>query len=449
MLFTLKMYNENNIFLTFYTMSEKKQIKEKRSIFKKLFWSAIWKTQISEKPFNIISIILIMAFDVFIFINILDGLDYQRSNIVSTYDKYPSVCSTLFRNEDKELSLTEIDKIKYYNNYKNRTSNYWLAKWVDLGDDRVKFCSDLDKFVFDIKNDEDFIYLSKEINTLSSDIRFQENKQSSYKRSYDEYRDDVVSWLWKYDDRLSDIDDNNVRSNYEKILSEISDLKERKKESLEELNSLDEVISLKTYLNKNRQEFIWEYENYRFWYPVYVTLMEMILIIPIFLLSILGYKFYINRKNKIFTVLFANLAIISGIFTFYIFMKVVYWILPKKLLANIFTYLASLKLLAIWNYILVILWILIFGLFIYLSQKASIKLAKIKEENIKEKERINRVKFRMERYEKGQCIECSAKLLPWAIYCNECWKNQFDECVKCKNLVPKVFNFCEKCWEEK
>jgi hypothetical protein len=88
--------------------------------------------------------------------------------------------------------------------------------------------------------------------------------------------------------------------------------------------------------------------------------MEMILIFPLFFIASFLYSFALKRKKRILAILASNLSLITGIFTFYILIKVVYWILPKKFLANIFEYLASMKLLAIWNYLLVIFGVLLF-----------------------------------------------------------------------------------------
>jgi hypothetical protein len=88
--------------------------------------------------------------------------------------------------------------------------------------------------------------------------------------------------------------------------------------------------------------------------------MEMILILPLFFIAAFLYSFALKRKKRILSILSSNLSLITGVFTFYILVKVVYWIIPKKFLANVFEYLASMKLLAIWNYLLVIFGILIF-----------------------------------------------------------------------------------------
>jgi hypothetical protein len=97
--------------------------------------------------------------------------------------------------------------------------------------------------------------------------------------------------------------------------------------------------------------------------------MESILIFPILIFTILLYNFAIKRRLRILSILASNLALISGLFAFFILIKVIYWILPHKFFANVITYLASIKALAIWNYVLTLFGIFLFGLLMYGSQK--------------------------------------------------------------------------------
>jgi lysylphosphatidylglycerol synthetase-like protein (DUF2156 family) len=118
--------------------------------------------------------------------------------------------------------------------------------------------------------------------------------------------------------------------------------------------------------------------------------MEMVLILPIFLVALFLYNFVLKRKKKILAILASHLSLLSSIFVFYIFVKVVYWVLPKKFLMNVFEYLASMKLLAIWNYLLVIFGVILFGVLMFFSQRALEKWKKIKEEQEKERERLHK-----------------------------------------------------------
>jgi hypothetical protein len=88
--------------------------------------------------------------------------------------------------------------------------------------------------------------------------------------------------------------------------------------------------------------------------------MESILVLPIFIFTILLYNFAVKKRFRILSILSSNLAFISGLFVFIILIKVIYWVLPKKFFVNLIIYLASIKALAIWNYILTIFFIIIF-----------------------------------------------------------------------------------------
>ena len=426
--------------------------KKEKFSFKKLFFmksffgSLVGKIELSDKPLNWLSIVFLIAFDIFIFSNLVDWLDNQRQHISSPYEKYTYDCKQLF-NVDWDFKSNDFRIIS--NNYSNNTTKNINAPFYDESfsdNEKSEFCKNINDNISNIKNNSSFNSLYKELNILDNDLTNLENKKYNYEKDYIEFRDDYSAWLGWYDDRISDINNNSVRIDYARILSSI-DRKLLEIKLLEnKINNLTEVVVLKNYINSNKNIFIAEESHYSFWYPVYVTLMEAILILPILLFTVLLYNFAIKRKLRILSILASNLALIAGLFSFYILIKVVYWVLPKKFFANLITYLASIKALAIWNYLLTIFGLILFWALMFGSQKSMEKYKKIKEQHAKEKELLNKERIGKERYWNKTCIDCNTKLLDWATHCSNCWVEQYKECFKCKNRMPKAYSHCEKCW---
>lgn len=422
--------------------------------FKKLFFmksffsSLVGKIEATDKPLNWLSIVFLIAFDIFIFVNLLDWLDNQRQNIASPYEKYSYQCKDIF---NFEWDIDENDFKIINNSYSNWITKDINAPFYDesfVRNNKSEFCLEIDNFLSKIKSDKEFKINYPKLVSLEEELSKLETKKYNYEREYDEFRDDYNSWLGDYDNRITDINNNSIRTDYEKILAQISFTQSQIIEVTQDLNEIKWVYKLKDYVYKNKDFFNAEVENYNFWYPVYITLMEAILILPILLFTILLYNFAIKRRLRILSILSSNLAFISGIFAFYIFIKVIYWILPKKFFANLITYLASIKALAIWNYILTIFGIILFGALMFGSQRAIEKYKKIKEEQAREREKWDMERIGKERYWNKACIECNTKLLDWATHCSNCWANQYKECSKCKNMMPKAYTHCEKCWEK-
>ena len=436
------------LYFNIYSMSDKKEKFSFKKLFfmKSFFGSLVGKIEISDKPLNWLSIVFLIAFDIFIFTNLLDWLESQSRNIEAPYEKYSYECKELFTlnnvvNWETKFSL--INRDNYWYLRKNINAPFYDENFKK--DNKADLCKTLLNKTAEIKNNPDFISLYNKLENIQNILSRLENEKYNYEYDYEEFREDYKAWLWAYNDRLTDIKNDRIRSDYNKILAEISLRQTEKKKIISELNNLSEIKDLNKYINENKEQFISEEENYRFWYPVYVTLMESILIFPILIFTVLLYNFAIKRRLRILSILASNLALISGLFAFFILIKVIYWILPHKFFANVITYLASIKALAIWNYVLTIFGILLFGLLMYSSQKWFEKYKKIKEEQAKQRELLNKERIGKERYWKKTCIDCNTKLLDWASHCSNCWADQYKECSKCKNRMPRAYSHCEKC----
>jgi len=65
-------------------------------------------TEIYQKPLNTLSVIFVIAFDIFLFYNILSGYNYQKDFVVSPYEKYS--CINYFYDDTDTL----LNNLYYY-----------------------------------------------------------------------------------------------------------------------------------------------------------------------------------------------------------------------------------------------------------------------------------------------------------------------------------------------
>lgn len=411
-------------------------------MFKKIknFFSHMFgkDTQIYQRPLNTLSVIFVITFDIFLFYNIFSWYSYQKDLVVSPYEKY--YCIEYFHYDEKRLLHS--DQYALYNRNQNG---------FDVSTNRnLTVCNTLNKLVSKFTWSNDYKNFKNTYNTFNNELYQLENEKVRYEKQYQDFLQETQAGINDHNARLSDIDRENARINYQNILQnitaknqEITLLEEKFMESNKDFQELSEFIFSK------KEEVLKSYEKEIFFYPVKIALFQAILLLPLFMISLFFYNYFLKRHNKIFTILFSNLTFITGIFVFILFLKVVYFILPKKLLVWFITLLKSLSLWFLWNYILVGIGIVIFGFIIYLSQKAIEKYELIKKEQLELQIQQNRKKIQKERFEKKLCIECGAKLLPESMYCQECWYHQYDECKKCSSFIPKVFDFCHKCGTKK
>lgn len=411
----------------------------------KLFISNMFgkNTEIYQKPLNILSVIFVIAFDIFLFYNILSGYNYQKDFVVSPYEKYS--CTNYFY-DTKESLLSNI--YYYYSNDQlvnidsdgnTHTINY-------SGD----VCGVLYKKIQTIQNSPEYIQYKAQLDGYQTEKSNLESKKYQYESEYKDFLEESKAGLYDDNSRLSDIDKENARLDYNEIKNDLAVISQ-KQTALENafINWNPHFLDLHTYISQNKEVFLKNYDKEVFFYPVKIAFFQAILLLPLFLISLFFYSFFLKRHNKIFTILFSNLTFITGIFVFVLFLKVVYFIIPKKLFASFIALLKQLSLWFLWNYILVVIGVFIFWFIIYLSQKSIEKYELIKKEQLELQIKQNKTKVQKERFEKKLCTECGVKLLPDSIYCQECWAHQYDECVHCHHLIPKVFGYCNKCWEKK
>lgn len=401
-----------------------------------------WTAKTAQNKLNIVSIILVIIFDIFLFHNVLEWYNYQKNLVDSPYNKFD--CNDFFIKSSKYNQKTyDLDLLRSINNYKNYQSYEETQEEIKIN--YSKECEFVLSKVNAIKWDNltNFLY---QIDKISDDIYENNQKISEYENEYEKYKSELDSWIVSENDRLSDISSGEARKQYETLKKSLNDLENSRNKLILDFTSWNtNYKELKEYIAQNIENYNKNYDKEIFWYPVKVALFQTLLLLPLFLISLYFYRVFLRKQNRILTILFANLSFITGLFVFVLFFKFLYFIIPKKLFLNFINFLKSLNLWFLWNYILTLIWVVVFGLIIYFSQQSSQKLAKIRAEQELEKIRLNKTKISKDRFFKWNCIDCGEKLLANSKFCSHCGLSQYKKCDSCQNEYPKCFEFCNKC----
>ncbi len=407
--------------------------KKTKLLFSNMFWK---NPTISQKPLTGISILFVIFFDIFLFYNIFQWYSYQRDFIVAPYEQYS--CKNFFDTKDTQDLVNNINI-----HFKNQ------ARHIEISQDLSKACKNIHQQLLELTLDQEYQNFIDTLTEINDQIEKKEQEVYTYENQYSQYLYESSAGIYSSNDRLSEIEAGNAKVNYQKILNEKNALLEQKELLLNEIQQNTKFQSLSEFIQINRQNFEAQYQKSIFWYPVKVALFQAFLLIPLFFGSLLCYSYFYKKQNKIFTILFSNLTFITGIFVFILFLKFVYFLLPKKFLVGFIAFLKSLSLGFLWNYILIILWVLLFWGIIYASQKAAEKYEILKKEQERLRIEQNKKKIMKERFQKSACIECWDKLLPDSDFCQTCGMKQHDECSECHAKIPKIFDFCNKCGNKK
>lgn len=417
--------------------------------FEKFRNALVGKTHMEDTKLNGLSIFFLVLFNIFIFFNLSDGMSSQSKNIASPYEYTPYNCRDIFDNFSKNPTYYYKSLSSYRDSSVSKNSHAPSYDSDFKVDKASSYCQQLSTLAQWVKNDTQFSKLFNEIKDLETQLSSAQSKKYSYEQQYNNFRDDYRAGLGSYNNRIWNIDEKNIRSDYESILARIESLESQIKQKQQKISQIPSIVSIDEYVKNNQNTYNKDKEKYEYWYPVKVTLLQIILIFPILIVSLFLLSFAVKRQNKILSILGSNIALISGIFALFIVFKIIYWLFPHTLLQNIFLYLSSIKALAIWNYLLVIFGIILFGTLMYFSQKFFDKWKKLKAEQLKRKQELNKDKVLKQRFWDKKCMNCDTQLLPGAKCCGNCGFHQYDICKKCKHETPKCYVHCDNCGEKK
>ena len=112
-----------------------------------------------------------------------------------------------------------------------------------------------------------------------------------------------------------------------------------------------------------------------------------------------------------------------------VFSETVYDIIPKKLLKKLMDLLESLKLVAVWHYLVIAITVAAALFLIYIFQKKLFSREKLIERRIT----------------KGQCQECSKHLPAGSVACPFCGFAQFKACSSCGKMTLVYGKYCKEC----
>lgn len=166
-----------------------------------------------------------------------------------------------------------------------------------------------------------------------------------------------------------------------------------------------------------------------FWYPALRLGMEML-----FLLPLLAAFWFWNAKSvaggrPFQTLVSSHLLVVVVIPVFLKVAELVYDIIPRKLLRQLIELLESLKLVAIWHYLVIGAAIFTALALIYLFQK---KL-------------FSREKLLQRRIAKGLCQDCGQHLPADSRHCPACGAAQYRICGECGEPTHVHGRYCKAC----
>lgn len=169
-----------------------------------------------------------------------------------------------------------------------------------------------------------------------------------------------------------------------------------------------------------------------FWYPAQRLGMEML-----FLLPLLGAFYFWNSRSigagRPFQVLVSShLLAVTMIPVLAKVIRLVYDIIPRQLIRHLIELLQTLKLVAIWHYLVIAAAVAVAMAVAYLFQK---KL-------------FSPERLQLRRIARGECHACGLRLPPGSRHCPACGAAQFRTCDHCRQPTLAHGRHCTSCGRE-
>ena len=383
-----------------------------------------------REPLSKLSLVVIIALDLFILIVIFRGLSDHTSQLTSPYDYVPYECRRIFI-EKKWSETNKIEGLQElvltdYNNYSYR---YYSESFEKTKLDKMHpLCK---KFFEEVK----MVAENKELSGLFIErqklVNDKENLTSSFRQSKDVYDTSL----------LEEIARNN--KDIAKLPS-ISDSIKHKENILEQLNvsisKIDKRINdhqlikelwslIEPGKNDYRNTLVQDLNKFEFWYPLKEFAWQLVFMLPLFMIFYIWNSRSIFKNNNLQVLISSHLLVIASIPIIIKTIDVVLHLIPRHFFRELFKLLELFHLIALWHYLLIIISIFIAIFFIYIVQK------KIFDEQRLIKKRLL----------KGACYVCGKKLPEGVIACPFCGAKQYKTCPVCNKDTFISGDYCTNC----
>lgn len=380
-----------------------------------------------KEPLSKMSLVVILALDIFVVSMIFAGLSDHSALLTSPYEHMPSVCRTAIV-EKSWVGEERIDQIQKLilapeNSYRYGTRDRLDPEEVNK---THPSCQQLLGSIRSIKGEKEVVQLFR--NRKAAQQKRQKLNQA-FKKSKDVYDTNLL-------ENIAEKSENSavpaISSRSRELSLQINELSQNLTgltKSIETHPAVERFTEKLQQLQKDKPSIVSDIKRFDFWYPIKELAWQFLFLIPLCGLFYFWNKRSINNKSSLQILISSHLLVVSFIPVFFKILKLILDIIPHRILESLFNLLVSLRIIAIWHYVIILLAIILALVAIYLIQKKLFSSQKIMEK----------------RLIKGACYSCGKKLPNLYQNCPFCGKNQLKNCSQCGEPTFIAAPFCIHC----
>ena len=382
-------------------------------------------SSLDNQPIGKAALTILIFLDLFILISIFDGLSDHTRQLSTPSEFIPQYCRDIVI-EDEWNETSRLAKLAGV--VTESLGSYYRKDKRERTLQRHPVCKPIAQLFFAIEDDSAVAEKLKRSIDIKEEI---EQLNSTLKHINDTYDTSLLEDIADKNEDRANIDslrkDFTLKTN---TLNQLTESQRLLNSSLDQDKRIQDLFTLvDSFSEQDRNNLREDLRKLNFWYPVKKLGMEMIFLLPLFLVFYLWNMKSIAASRPFQSLVSSHLLVIVFIPVLFKIVELLYDILPKKFFKQLIDLLESLQLVALWHYLMMAVIILASLALIYLFQK---KL-------------FSREKLMVKRISKGSCQNCGRHLPENTSACPFCGFEQYKLCSNC-NKPTYVFGiFCKEC----
>ncbi len=379
-----------------------------------------------EEPLNKLSLVTIIILDIFILNILFIGLHEHTDQLTTENEYMPAAARSIFIKQDW-TAANRISKLQPLiladrNNYRYRYESPFDTRQIKL------MHPDAQRFFEQAKVLSQDKPLHRLFLSRQKTIKEREKTERAFNKAKASYDTQLLENIANVSKPGSNATSTTAQQYAEKI-----DRLTGKTRSLEQQignhSGIQKLWTIIAVDDTARGIVVADYKRFQFWFPLKELLWQLLFLLPIFGVFYWWSARSVKKDNPIQTLVATHLLVIATLPILLKVIELVIDIIPKHFFKNLFNFLQSLHLMALWHYFVIFLAIAI-GLFlVYFIQKKV----------------FNKQKVMQKRLMKGACTRCSKTLPAQAVACPFCGTKQLAACGTCHEQTPIGGAYCIHC----
>jgi RNA polymerase subunit RPABC4/transcription elongation factor Spt4 len=382
-------------------------------------------SSMDDQPLGKAALAVVILLDIFIFFSIFAGLERHTGQLTDPYEYIPASCRDIVISGEWN-STNRLERLSRL--VEARASS------VDLPErpkERHPICVPLLRAIEEIADSKPLANAFQAYGRLYREARDVREKISDLKGPFDTA---LMESLAREEGRQ--IQAQAAGEELARETAKLDNMLRVLAVTKEQLDRDDRVsrlwVAIDGLTEATRQQLRDDLRSMTFWHPVKRIGMDLAFLLPLIVLLAFWNSASIRGGRSAQILVSSHLLVVTSLPVIFKVGELIYEIIPKKLLQQLIALLESLRLVALWHYLMMALAIVLGLWLIYIFQR---KL-------------FSREKVLARRISRGLCQQCGQSLAPGSAVCPLCGFNQYRTCPNCRKLTYVHGRFCRECGKE-